>query len=278
MKKHSHSRVIEVEDGNKEEIDWELRPGGMLVQKREDEDDNDNDNDYDYDGVVASGPLINVKVSHGSTLHEIKVPAQATFGDLKRILARETGLDIKDQRLFFRGKEKQDGEHLNTVGVKDRSKLLLMEVLASKEKKLEEAKKNEAILKACEPINKVRLEVDKLAQKVSILESAVRNGTKVDEKEFVVLTELLMVQLLKLDGIEADGEARVQRKNEVRRVQSFVEKLDTLKARNANPFSDKGNAVSVTTEWEKFDSGVGSLNAPPPTSSSKATEDWEAFD
>lgn len=35
------------------------------------------------------------------------------------------------------------------------------------------------------------------------------------DKEFVALTELLMVQLLKLDAIEADGEAKVQRRIEV---------------------------------------------------------------
>lgn len=35
------------------------------------------------------------------------------------------------------------------------------------------------------------------------------------DKEFVVLTELLMVQLLQLDTIEADGEAKVQRRIEV---------------------------------------------------------------
>ena len=40
-------------------------------------------------------------------------------------------------------------------------------------------------------------------------------GTKVAEKEFVVLTELLMMQLLKLDSIEAEGEAKVQRRIEV---------------------------------------------------------------
>ena len=40
-------------------------------------------------------------------------------------------------------------------------------------------------------------------------------GTKVEEKEFDVLTELLMRQLLKLDGIEAEGEAKMQRKAEV---------------------------------------------------------------
>lgn len=40
-------------------------------------------------------------------------------------------------------------------------------------------------------------------------------GTKVSDKEFVVSTELLMRQLLTLDGIEAEGEAKLQRKVEV---------------------------------------------------------------
>jgi hypothetical protein len=43
----------------------------------------------------------------------------------------------------------------------------------------------------------------------------VLSGRKLEDKEFLVLTELLMMQLLKLDGIEAEGEARVQRKAEV---------------------------------------------------------------
>lgn len=47
------------------------------------------------------------------------------------------------------------------------------------------------------------------------MEISIFKGSKVDEKEFVVLTELLMRQLLKLDAIEADREAKVQRKNEV---------------------------------------------------------------
>lgn len=67
MKGSSNSRGVS-ENGN-EEIDWELRPGGMLVQKRD-------------DGVGASGPMIKIKVSHGSYQHDISVPAQATFGDL----------------------------------------------------------------------------------------------------------------------------------------------------------------------------------------------------
>lgn len=40
-------------------------------------------------------------------------------------------------------------------------------------------------------------------------------GTKVADKEFLILTELLMEQLLKLDSIEAEGEAKLRRKSEV---------------------------------------------------------------
>ncbi|KAH7549861.1 hypothetical protein ACOSP7_025165 [Xanthoceras sorbifolium] len=265
----SKSRNVQVTKGynNNKEIDWELRPGGMLVQKRDSGD------------ASSSGPVIKIKVSHGSYHHDVIVPAQATFGDLKRVLAQETSLEPKEQRLLFRGKEKEDEECLHMVGVKDMSKVLLLEDPASKEKKLEEMKRNQSILKAYEEVAKVRAEVDKLSEKAVSLETTVRGGTKVADKEFLVLTELLMVQLLKLDTIEAEGEAKVERKIEVRRVQSLVDKLDNLKMRNPNPFSKNNNAVSVTTKWESFDSGVGSLNAPTPIqSSTKITQDWELFD
>lgn len=47
------------------------------------------------------------------------------------------------------------------------------------------------------------------------METTLCIGTKVADKEIVVLTELLMAELLKLDSIEADGEAKVQRRVEV---------------------------------------------------------------
>jgi len=50
---------------------------------------------------------------------------------------------------------------------------------------------------------------------VVALETTVSDGTKVEDKEFAILTELLMVQLLKLDSIAADGEAKAQRRFEV---------------------------------------------------------------
>lgn len=90
-------------------------------------------------------------------------------GHLKRVLTSETGLEPKEQRLLFRGKEKEDEECLHMVGVKDMSKVILLEDPASKERKLEEMHKSEDISKACEAISKVRTEVDKLYQKVLLL-------------------------------------------------------------------------------------------------------------
>lgn len=68
-------RVVE-NGNNSDEIDWELRPGGMLVQK----------SDGDDDGSSASGPMITVKVSHGSYQYDVSVPAQSTFGTFKLFL------------------------------------------------------------------------------------------------------------------------------------------------------------------------------------------------
>ncbi|XP_024011767.1 uncharacterized protein LOC112086706 [Eutrema salsugineum] len=46
-------------------------------------------------------------------------------------------------------------------------------------------------------------------------ENNVQGGIRVEDKEFVVVMELLMMQMLKLDEIEAEGELRVQRKMEI---------------------------------------------------------------
>ncbi|GMN40390.1 hypothetical protein TIFTF001_009616 [Ficus carica] len=260
-----------------DEIDWEMRPGGMLVQMR---DDADAGTGGAGAGAASSrGPMIKIKVSHGPAHYELSVPAHSTFGDVKKVLVHKTGLEPNEQRLLFRGKEKDDDEHLHMAGVKDNSKFLLLEDPASQERKLEKMKNSSEMSKACEAVAEVREEVDKLAERVGALEVAVGDGTKVAEKEFVVSTELLMRQLLKLDDIEAEGESKMQRKAEVHRVQNLVNTLDALKARNSNPFHNTSNAVSVTTQWETFDSGVGSLSAPPPMqSSSHINQDWERFD
>ncbi|KAM0941239.1 putative Ubiquitin-like domain, BAG domain, Ubiquitin-like domain superfamily [Dioscorea sansibarensis] len=261
----SKQQGVAPENGSNGAVVWETRPGGMLVQRRD-------------DGAGVAGPLIKVKVLYGTAQHEISVPAQSTFGELKRLLSQLVGLEPEEQRLLFRGKEKDKEERMHMAGVKDMSKLVLLEDPASRERKLEEMKKNERIARACEAVVRIRSEADKHVEKVSGLQASVYAGKKVEEKELLVLTELLMVQLLKLDGVEADGEAKVQRKIEVRRIQSYVEILDALKARNSNPINGS-KTVSVSTQWETFDSGFGSLTAPPPMpSSTSRTEDWEQFD
>lgn len=241
-------------------IDWEVRPGGMLVQKR----------------VFGSDPRcsIKIKVSHESIHHLISIPSHSTFGDLKKILANETNLEAKDQRLLYRGKEKGDDEHLDMAGVKDMSKVILLEDPASKEKKLVDKNKNHhANLQAYDAVIKVRSEVDKLSNKVLGLETCAKSGMKIVEKEVEVLTELLMKELLKLDGIEAEGEAKAQRRLEVRRVQGFVDILDSIKMMQSKNQLDKRVDVTVKTEkWETFESGFEVKN------STKITKDWEQFE
>lgn len=290
MKKNSKNESSNNNNNNNEQVDWEMRPGGMLVQRRDD------DNHDHHDGAAASasgGPMVKINVSHGSSQYEVHVPAQSTFGDLKQAIAEKMGLDPQEQKVLFRGKEKEDSEHLDVSGVKDKSKVLLLEELTDKEKKPkevkdspekkpEDAKDSEEMRKALQAIAGVRAEVDKLSERVDALEVAVNGGTKVSSEELDASAELLMRELLKLDGIEAEGEAKVQRKTEVRRVQKFHETLDNLKAINSNPFCDTSNTVNtvkVATQWETFDSGMGSLNPPPlAPSSTNINQDWERFD
>lgn len=246
-------------------IDWELRPGGMLVQLRDPRAD-----------AALAGPMIRVKVSYGLSSHEVSVAARSTFGDLKKALVQDTGLHTKQQRLLYRGKEKDNADYLHEAGVKDKSKIILVEDPASQEKRLIELRRNEANAKACRAVADVKQEVDKIAGQISTVEDAILRGKKLAAEEFTAPTEALMCQLLKLDGIKADGDAKLQRRILVRRVQKYVEALDALKTQNETPNPVSSTAVSTT--WETFDTGFGSLSAPPPSTSAILMTDWERFD
>ncbi|XP_047313461.1 BAG family molecular chaperone regulator 4-like [Impatiens glandulifera] len=240
--------VISSSSSNNNNIEWEMRPGGMLVQKRS----------STLTDCDAAGPMINIKVSHASYHHHLTVPSQSTFGNLKRVLSNETGLDAKEQRILFRGKEKEDDDHLHMAGIENMSKVVLLQDPASKENN------------ACQTVATIKAQVNKLSQKVGELGRAVESGSKVVDKEFVILTDLLTGQLLKLDSImiidapdgDGGGGAKIQRRIEVRRIQSFIDALDSLRKRNSN---------SDTTKWGAFDSAVN----PPIT---KITQDWVLFD
>lgn len=88
-------------------------------------------------------------------------------GELKRALVPFTGLEQEEQRLIFRGREREDEEYVHMVGVKDKSKMILLEDRASMERKVGEMKRNHAISIACEAVSVVREEVNQLSEKVN---------------------------------------------------------------------------------------------------------------
>ncbi|KAI3784669.1 hypothetical protein L1987_43772 [Smallanthus sonchifolius] len=106
------------------EVKWELRPGGMLVQRRE------------IGGESVVEGVITIRVTTVSNWHDVSIRATSTFGELKMILSTITSLEAKEQRLLFKGKEREDAEHLHMVGVRDNDKVLLLQDPAIKEKKL----------------------------------------------------------------------------------------------------------------------------------------------
>ncbi|CAN1158902.1 BAG family molecular chaperone regulator 1 [Linum perenne] len=205
--------------------EWELRPGGMLVQKR--------NPDSDHRSIVP--PTIRVRVKYGSITHEISISSQSTFGELKKMLTGPTGLNHQDQKLIYKDKERDSKAFLDITGVKDKSKIVLVEDPLSQERRYVEMRKNAKMEKASKLISEISLEVDRLAGRVSALELVISKGGKVAEKDMLSLIELLMNELLKLDGIMGDGDVKLQRKMQVKRVQKYVETLDMLKVKNSMP-------------------------------------------
>ncbi|KAJ9545959.1 hypothetical protein OSB04_025666 [Centaurea solstitialis] len=286
------TRATEVVSGAGEgENEWEVRPGGMLVQKR--------DPDAETDRIPP--PTIRVRVKYGSVYHEININSQATFGELKKMLSGPTGLHHEDQKLMYKDKVRDSKSYLDVVGVKDRSKMVVVEDPISQEKRHLEMRKKAKMEKAAKSISDISFEVDRLAGQVSAFESVISKGGKVAEKSLMNLTELLMNQLLKLDGITVDGDVKLQRKMQVKRVQGYVEKLDDLKLKNStgnhvqeprdqtHPQSRRtiasssstpvvavdrhqppsSGGVMVTTQWELFDSLAAPVPTPTPAPTSK---------
>eukprot|EP00850_Spirogloea_muscicola_P026923 SM012283S25892 [mRNA] locus=s12283:1:421:+ [translate_table: standard] len=83
-------------------------------------------------------PSITLHVAHGKFGHELRVPATATFWQVKEALVGDTGLAPGEQKLLFRGRVTADGESLLAAGVRDRSKLMLLEDEAAHARRAEE--------------------------------------------------------------------------------------------------------------------------------------------
>ncbi|KAI3466853.1 hypothetical protein Pfo_023516 [Paulownia fortunei] len=232
-----------------EEVEWEMRPGGMLVQKRS-----------ENSGVIVS-PNLRIRVAYGVLRYQISANSLSTFGELKKLLTAETGLQPGEQRLIFRGKERENGDYLDTCGVKDRSKVILIDDPESKERRLIEMRRNEKIQATHRMIDDVSMEVDRLAEQICVIEKSIANGNKVAELQITTLIEMLMRQAVKLDSIPAEGDACAKKDSQGKKVQKCVETLDVLKVSNAK----EKVPLAATTKWETFDY-------------SPAATQWELFD
>lgn len=191
------SPVTMAKGGGGEVGSWEVRPGGMLVQKRT----------IDSNQNSLTVPTIKVRVKYGSFYHEVNISSQASFGsqfflscvwkflsfficlcwiiydffgfgffflillvgELKKMLAGPTGLNPQDQKLMYKEKERDSKAFLDVAGIKEGSKLVLIEDELSKERRFIESRKTAKMEKASKDIAAIRLEVDKLAKQVSLI-------------------------------------------------------------------------------------------------------------
>jgi hypothetical protein len=87
-------------------------------------------------------------------------------GELKKALVADTGLQPEQQRVLYKGKERKDRDALSEAGVKDKSKLVLVEDKVGWEKKLLELRKEEAMVKARKSVAQVQALVDKVSGQV----------------------------------------------------------------------------------------------------------------
>ncbi|CAL9064270.1 unnamed protein product [Musa banksii] len=283
--------------------EWEVRPGGLLVQKRAPE----------ADPSAAPVPTVCVKVKHGAGNHEIRISSQATFGELKKVLSARTGLHPLDMKLVYRDKARESNEFLDTAGVKDKSKVVLVEDPVAQAKRLLEMRKSDMMEKAARSVSTVTLEVDRLATKASALEAIVNRGGRVAENDVTDLIDSLMNELIKLDAVVADGDAKLQRRMQMKRVQKYVETLDAIKIKNSSPRANGQSSkqqhhriqpqhqeqmqqkrrdlqqthprfqqqpVVVTKNWETFESLFAQSTSATITATSSAPHasfDWELF-
>lgn len=90
---------------------------------------------------------------------------------MKKKAAEFTRLHHEDQKIIYKKKERNSKQYLDIVGVKNRSKMVLMEDTASREKRCLELLKNANVEKASRTLSQMSSEVDKFADQVSFVYS-----------------------------------------------------------------------------------------------------------
>lgn len=87
-------------------------------------------------------------------------------GELKKMLSGPTGIHYQDQKLMYKDKERDSKAFLDVSGVKDKSKMVLMEDPISQEKRFLEMRKIAKNEKASKAVSDISLEVDRLGGRV----------------------------------------------------------------------------------------------------------------
>jgi len=87
-------------------------------------------------------------------------------GELKKLVAAKTGLHPDDQKVLYKDKERDSKAFLDMAGVKDRSKVVVVEDPEARARRLIEERRNGHLEKAARAVAAVTAGVDKLAPKV----------------------------------------------------------------------------------------------------------------
>lgn len=78
-------------------------------------------------------------------------------------------MNTQDQKLIYKEKQRDSKAFLDTCGVKNGSKIVLIEDELSRERRQLESRKNARMEKASKEIAAIRFEVDKLAKQVMMI-------------------------------------------------------------------------------------------------------------
>lgn len=87
-------------------------------------------------------------------------------GELKKMVSARTGLHPEDQKLVFKHRERDSKSFLDICGVKDRSKIVLLEDPSAQARRLLQLRRTANLHKAARSVSRIGLDVDKLASEV----------------------------------------------------------------------------------------------------------------
>ncbi|KAI6702175.1 hypothetical protein NL676_011311 [Syzygium grande] len=251
---------------------WEVRPGGMMVQMRA-----SSETERQNRAQVSN---IRVKVKHGPACHEVLISPQASFGELKKKLAEPTGLHHEDQKLMYKKKERGSKQYLDVVGVRDGSKIVLVDDVLGRERRCLEMLRKVRIEKASKTLEGISSELDKMSEKVLALKKVASEGAKVESMDVEKLTDALMKLYIKLDSLVVQGNLNLQKRLQVSKIQEHIEMLDALKLKSPlGQFIKPTKTKQAKKKKVQFEGLIpGTYQTPRNSDPVVVTTKWETFE